>query len=193
MSHIHIKIVIVFFKPSTIILGSFINNPMTMGKYMYSYIKRLINKITKIVSGMDEDTTEKLALLYGTITKVYKTSDIKTAEAAKVIENIQRDLNIALMNELSLIFNRMDIDTKSVLDAAETKWNFHRYDPGLVGGHCIPVDPYYLVYKSKELGYHPQVILAGRSINDYMPKHVAELTIKSLNNEGKVILLYIFK
>jgi len=146
-----------------------------------------IDKITKIVSGMDEESANTLAELYGTITTVYKTKDIETAEAAKVIENIQRDLNIALMNELSIIFQKMGLDTKAVLDAASTKWNFNRYNPGLVGGHCIPVDPYYLVYKAKELGYHPQVILAGRSINDYMPKHVAMLTIKALNDVKKVI------
>ncbi|EHQ34392.1 nucleotide sugar dehydrogenase [Methanoplanus limicola] len=146
-----------------------------------------LDKITKIISGMDEETTETLAEIYGLITTVYKAQNIKTAEAAKVIENIQRDLNIALMNELSLIFSRMDIDTKAVIDAASTKWNFHQYRPGLVGGHCIPVDPYYLVYKAKELGYHPQVILAGRAINDYMPKHVAEMAIKGIIEAGKVI------
>jgi len=146
-----------------------------------------LDKITKIVAGMDEETTENLAELYSLITNIYKAKDIRTAEAAKVIENIQRDLNIALMNELTLIFHKMGLDTKSVLEAATTKWNFHRYSPGLVGGHCIPVDPYYLVYKAKELGYHPQVILAGRAINDYMPKHVAEMAIKGLNEVGKVI------
>ncbi len=146
-----------------------------------------IDKITKIVSGMDEKTTQRLAAVYGLITTVYVAEDIKTAEAAKVIENIQRDLNIALTNELSLIFHRMGIDTKAVLDAASTKWNFIRFTPGLVGGHCIPVDPYYLVYKAEEIGYHPQVILAGRSVNDSMPKHIVELTIKALNNAGKVI------
>lgn len=146
-----------------------------------------IDKITKIVSGMDRKTGEVLGELYGMITDVYITSDIKTAEAAKVIENVQRDLNIALMNELSVIFNKMDLDTKEVLDAAATKWNFHRYHPGLVGGHCIPIDPYYLVYKAKQLDHHPQVILAGRSINDSMPKHVGELTVKGLNEVGKVI------
>jgi UDPglucose 6-dehydrogenase/UDP-N-acetyl-D-galactosamine dehydrogenase len=130
---------------------------------------------------MDEDTTETLAELYGLITTVYKAKDIRTAEAAKVIENIQRDLNIALMNELAIIFHKMGLDTKAILDAASTKWNFMRFQPGLVGGHCIPVDPYYLVYKAKELGYHPQVILAGRAINDYMAKHVAEMAIKGLN------------
>jgi UDPglucose 6-dehydrogenase/UDP-N-acetyl-D-galactosamine dehydrogenase len=146
-----------------------------------------LTKITKIIAGMDEDTTERLAELYGLITNVYTAKDIRTAEAAKVIENIQRDLNIALMNELAIIFNKMGLDTKSVLDAAGTKWNFQPYKPGLVGGHCIPVDPYYLVYKAQELGYHPQVILAGRAINDYMSKHVAEMAIKGLNEVGKVI------
>jgi len=146
-----------------------------------------IDKITKIVSGMDEETTNELAELYGKITTVYKTQSIKIAEAAKVIENIQRDLNIALMNELSIIFNKMGLNTKAILDAASTKWNFIRFSPGLVGGHCIPVDPYYLVYKANELGYHPQVILAGRAINDYMPKHIVELTIKALNETSKVI------
>ena len=146
-----------------------------------------LDKITKIVAGMDDKTTETLAELYGLITNVYKAKDIRTAEAAKVIENIQRDLNIALMNELAVIFEKMGLSTKDVLEAAATKWNFHRYSPGLVGGHCIPVDPYYLVYKAKELGYHPQMILAGRAINDYMPKHVAEMAIKGLNEVGKVI------
>ena len=118
---------------------------------------------------------------------LYKTRDIKTAEAAKVIENVQRDLNIALMNELSIMFNKISIDTKAVLDAASTKWNFPRYEPGLVGGHCIPVDPYYLVYKAKEIGYNPQVILAGRSVNDYMAKHVVDLTVRAFNEARKVM------
>ena len=146
-----------------------------------------IDKITKIVSGMDDKTTEDLGELYSLITKTFKAKDIKTAEAAKVIENIQRDLNIALINELTLIFHKMGLETEAVLEAAGTKWNFHRYVPGLVGGHCLPVDPYYLVYKSRELGHHPQVILAGRSTNDYMPKYVAEMAIKGLNEVGKVI------
>lgn len=146
-----------------------------------------IDKITKIVSGMNEETTKRLAAAYGLVTNVYEAEDIRTAEAAKVIENVQRDLNIALTNELSLIFHRLGIDTKAVLDAAATKWNFIRFTPGLVGGHCIPVDPFYLVYKAQEIGHHPQVILAGRSVNDHMPKHVAELTIKALNDAGKVI------
>jgi UDP-N-acetyl-D-galactosamine dehydrogenase len=146
-----------------------------------------IERITKIVSGMDEYTTNALSELYGKITTVYKAQNIKIAEAAKVIENIQRDLNIALMNELSLIFYKLGINTKAVLDAASTKWNFNRFSPGLVGGHCIPVDPYYLVYKANELGYHPQVILSGRAINDYMPKYVADLTVMGLNDVGKII------
>ena len=146
-----------------------------------------IRKITKIVSGMDEKSTDILAALYSSITNVYKTENIKTAEAAKVIENIQRDLNIALINELTIIFHSLGLDINAVLDAAATKWNFHRYSPGLVGGHCIPVDPYYLVYKAKEIGYHPQVILSGRSINDYMPLYVANLVIRGLNDVGKVI------
>lgn len=149
--------------------------------------KHTTERITKIAAGMDKESTASLAGLYGLITSVYRAKDIKTAEAAKVIENIQRDLNIALMNELTLIFHRMGLDTGAVLDAAGTKWNFHRYTPGLVGGHCIPVDPYYLVHKAEELGYHPQVILAGRAINDYMPNYVAEMVIKGLNDVGKVI------
>jgi len=146
-----------------------------------------IDKITKVVAGMDGETTELLAELYGLITTVFIAKDIRTAEAAKVIENVQRDLNIALFNELSIIFHRMGLDTNAVIDAAATKWNFIRFSPGLVGGHCIPVDPYYLVYKAQELGYHPQVILAGRAINDSMPEHVAMLTIRALNEAGKVI------
>jgi UDPglucose 6-dehydrogenase/UDP-N-acetyl-D-galactosamine dehydrogenase len=136
---------------------------------------------------MDAESADRLAGLYGLITSVYRAKDIKTAEAAKVIENVQRDLNIALMNELTLIFHRMGLDTGAVLEAAGTKWNFHRYTPGLVGGHCIPVDPYYLVHKAEELGYHPQVILAGRAINDSMPEYVALMAIKGLNDVGKVI------
>jgi len=146
-----------------------------------------IDKITKVVGGMDEEVSEVLGELYGLITTVHMTKDIKTAEAAKVIENVQRDLNIALMNELSIIFDKMGLDTEEVLEAASTKWNFHRYHPGLVGGHCIPIDPYYLVYKAKKLDYHPQVILAGRAINDSMPKHIGEKAIKGLNEAGKVI------
>ncbi len=146
-----------------------------------------LKNITKIVAGIDNKSADALCELYGLITNVYRAPDIKTAEAAKVIENIQRDLNIALMNELSMIFARLGLDTDEVLKAAGTKWNFHHYKPGLVGGHCIPVDPYYLVQKAEEVGYHPQVILAGRSINDGMPKYVAEMTIKGLNKVGKVI------
>jgi UDP-N-acetyl-D-glucosamine/UDP-N-acetyl-D-galactosamine dehydrogenase len=146
-----------------------------------------LSTITKIVSGMDQPTTIYLTELYGLITEVYPVSDIKTAEAAKVIENIQRDLNIALVNELALIMHKLDIDIDEVLDAAATKWNFVRYSPGLVGGHCIPVDPYYLVYRAKEMGYHPQVILAGRAINDNMPKVVVEMTVKALIEAEKLV------
>jgi len=145
-----------------------------------------VDRVTKVVAGMDDETTELVAELYRRVARdVFIARDIRTAEAAKVIENIQRDLNIALMNELALIFEKMGLNTKDVLDAAATKWNFHRYSPGLVGGHCIPVDPYYLVYKSKELGYQPRVILAGRTINNYMPRHIAEVTKKALKDTGK--------
>jgi len=149
--------------------------------------EHILKNIIKIVSAMDKQSLDQLSELYGLITNVYQAPDIKTAEAAKVIENIQRDLNIALMNELSMIFAKLGIDTEEVLKAAGTKWNFHTYRPGMVGGHCIPVDPYYLVQKAKEVGYHPQVILAGRSINDSMPKYVAEMAIKGLNKVGKTI------
>jgi len=147
-----------------------------------------LDKITKVVAGIDDDTTAIIAELYSKVTPhIFKARDVKTAEAAKVIENVQRDLNIALMNELAIIFDRMGLSTRDVLDAAATKWNFQRYSPGLVGGHCIPVDPYYLVYRARELDYHPQVILAGRAINDYMPRYIAEITMKALNEVGKVI------
>lgn len=147
-----------------------------------------IDRVIKVVAGMDKATTNLMAELYSKAApKIFKAKDIKTAEAAKVIENIQRDLNIALINELALIFEKMGLNTRDVLEAAATKWNFHRYSPGIIGGHCIPVDPYYLVYKAKELDYHPRVILAGRAINDYMPRHVAEMTIRALNSVGKVI------
>lgn len=142
-----------------------------------------LQNIVKIVSGMDEETLDKVSKLYGTIIKagIYKAKSIKIAEAAKVIENTQRDLNIALFNELALIFDKMGIETKEVIKAASTKWNFHSYTPGLVGGHCISVDPHYLLHKSKQLGYDPQVILAGRNVNDYMPLHIA----KYISNELK--------
>lgn len=147
----------------------------------------ILAKITKIVSGMDEPTAERLTGLYGLVTTVYRAPSIQVAESAKVIENIQRDLNIALMNELALIFDHLGIDTREVLKAAGTKWNFLPFVPGLVGGHCIPVDPYYLVARAQEYGYHPQVILAGRAINDSMPAYVAMKAIRSLNSVGKVI------
>jgi UDP-N-acetyl-D-galactosamine dehydrogenase len=146
-----------------------------------------LSTVVKVVAGMDRATTGDLARIYGLVTKVHPVKDIRTAEAAKVIENIQRDLNIALMNELAIIFHRLGIDTREVLEAAGTKWNFIPFTPGLVGGHCIPVDPYYLVARAQEKGYHPQVILAGRSINDSMPAYVARMAIRGLNDAGKVI------
>jgi UDP-N-acetyl-D-galactosamine dehydrogenase len=147
-----------------------------------------IGKTVKVVGGMDDETTEAVAQLYATVAgQVFRARNIKTAEAAKVIENVQRDLNIALVNELSLIFERLGLKTSEVMDAASTKWNFHRYNPGMVGGHCIPVDPYYLVRKAKELGYEARVILAGRSVNDYMPVHIAQMVIRGLNDVNKVI------
>ena len=141
-----------------------------------------LTKIVKVVSGDDEDTLETVASLYESIVKagVHRTKTIKEAEAAKVIENTQRDLNIALMNELALIFDRLGIDTKNVLEAAGSKWNFLKFFPGLVGGHCIGVDPYYLTYKAQSEVYHPEVILAGRRINDNMGKFVVEKTIKMM-------------
>ena len=139
-----------------------------------------LTRITKVVSGDLPETLEKVAALYGSIVEagVHRASSIKVAEAAKVIENTQRDLNIALINELALIFHKIGIDTTEVLEAAGTKWNFLNFRPGLVGGHCIGVDPYYLTHKADMLGYHPQVILAGRRINDGMGKYVADQTIK---------------
>ena len=141
-----------------------------------------LETITKIVSGMDEETLDTVAKVYELVVEagVYRAESIKVAEAAKVIENSQRDINIAFMNELSMIFHKMGIDTKAVLEAAGTKWNFLQFMPGLVGGHCIGVDPYYLTYKAEELGYHSKIILSGRRINDDMGKYVAESLVKSL-------------
>ena len=141
-----------------------------------------LETITKIVSGMDEETLEEVAKVYELVVAagVHRAESIKVAEAAKVIENSQRDINIAFMNELSIIFNKMGIDTKSVLEAAGTKWNFLKFQPGLVGGHCIGVDPYYLTYKAEQLGYHSQIILSGRRINDDMGKYCGENLVKKL-------------
>lgn len=141
-----------------------------------------LETIVKIVSGMDEEALDTIAKVYELVVEagVYRADCIKVAEAAKVIENSQRDINIAFMNELSIIFNKMGIDTKSVLEAAGTKWNFLKFFPGLVGGHCIGVDPYYLTYKAEALGYHSQIILSGRRINDDMGRYVAEAAVKNL-------------
>lgn len=161
-----------------------------------------LETITKIVSGMDEETLDCVAKVYELVVEagVHRAESIKVAEAAKVIENSQRDINIAFMNELSIIFNKMGIDTQSVLKAAGTKWNFLKFYPGLVGGHCIGVDPYYLTYKAEELGYHSQIILSGRRINDDMGKYVAESTVKnlikadvSIKNAKVAILGFTFK
>ena len=148
-----------------------------------------LSKILKIVSGDTPETLDRVAEIYEKIIVpgVHRASSIKAAEAAKVIENTQRDLNIALMNELAIIFDRIGIDTSEVLEAAGTKWNFLKFKPGLVGGHCIGVDPYYLTHKADMLGYHPQVILAGRRINDSMGKFIAEQTIKNMIRSGSYI------
>ena len=148
-----------------------------------------LETIVKIVSGMDEESLDEIAKVYELVVEagVHRASCIKVAEAAKVIENSQRDINIAFMNELSIIFNKMGIDTKSVLEAAGTKWNFLKFFPGLVGGHCIGVDPYYLTYKAEMMGYHSQVILAGRKINDDMGKYVAENVVKKLIAADKTV------
>ncbi len=151
--------------------------------------EKTIDKVIKIISACDEEALEKMIFVYGKICRegLHKAPNIKTAEAAKVIENIQRDLNIALMNELAIIFDKIGIDVHDVLEAAGTKWNFHHYKPGLVGGHCIGVDPYYLTHKAVELGHHPEVILAGRKINDNMHLFYAQKIIKKLIKTGKKI------
>ncbi len=148
-----------------------------------------VDRIVKVVSGQDTATLETVAAVYELVVTagVHRAGSIKVAEAAKVIENTQRDLNIALMNELALIFGRLGIPTREVLAAAGTKWNFLNFTPGLVGGHCIGVDPYYLTFKAESIGYHPQVILAGRRINDGMGKYVAEMTVKELIRADKAV------
>jgi UDP-N-acetyl-D-galactosamine dehydrogenase len=148
--------------------------------------EHMLTNVVKVVSGDTPATLDKVASLYERIVKpgVHRCSSIKAAEACKVIENTQRDLNIALMNELSIIFDKLHIDTAEVLEAAGTKWNFLKFKPGLVGGHCIGVDPYYLTHKAEMLGYHPQVILAGRRINDGMGKFIAEQTVKQMIAAG---------
>lgn len=151
--------------------------------------ERTLTKVVKVVAGDTAETLDKVATLYESIVQpgVHRASSIKVAEAAKVIENTQRDLNIALMNELSIIFDKLGIDTTEVLEAAGTKWNFLKFRPGLVGGHCIGVDPYYLTHKAEMLGYHPQVILAGRHINDGMGKFIAEQTVKNMIAAGSYV------
>lgn len=150
---------------------------------------RGLRDVTKIVSGSDEETLDRLAELYGSIVDdgIYRAPTIETAEAAKVTENVQRDINIALVNELAIVCEHMDLDTHEVLEAAGSKWNFHQYRPGLVGGHCIPIDPLYLAHGAERVGYRPQLIMQGREINEYMPKHTAELALQALNRSGKVL------
>lgn len=151
--------------------------------------ERRLETIVKIVSGMDAETLDVVAKVYELVVEagVYRAPSIKVAEAAKVIENCQRDINIAFMNELSIIFNKLGVDTKSVLEAAGTKWNFLKFYPGLVGGHCIGVDPYYLTYKAEQVGYRSQIILAGRRINDDMGRYVAENLVKNLIKADKTV------
>jgi UDP-N-acetyl-D-galactosamine dehydrogenase len=151
--------------------------------------EHMLTNVVKVVAGDTPATLEKIVALYETVVKpgVYRCSSIKTAEACKVIENTQRDLNIALMNELAIIFDKMGIDTTEVLEAAGTKWNFLKFKPGLVGGHCIGVDPYYLTHKADMLGYHPQIITAGRRINDGMGKFIAEQTVKQMIAAGSYV------
>ncbi|MCU4742805.1 nucleotide sugar dehydrogenase [Natronoglomus mannanivorans] len=147
-----------------------------------------LRDVMKIVSGQNEEVLEDVASLYETIVDagVHRASDIEVAEAAKCIENIQRDLNIALMNELAVACDKLDLDTQSVLDAAGTKWNFHNYQPGLVGGHCIPVDPFFMIYELERNGFTPQLIEGAREVNEYVPHHIAELVLQGLNECGKV-------
>lgn len=148
---------------------------------------RTVRKILKIVSGNSPEALEKIAAVYGSIIEagLHQAPSIKVAEAAKVIENTQRDINISLMNELAIIFDKMDIDTQAVLEAAGTKWNFHNYQPGLVGGHCISVDPFYLMHKAKKIGIDPQVIAAGRRVNDFIPTFIAKKVAQTLIELGK--------
>lgn len=148
---------------------------------------RTLTKILKIVSGSDDEALEVISQVYGSIIEagLHKAASVKVAEAAKVIENTQRDINISLMNELAIIFDKMNIDTNAVIEAAGTKWNFHKYQPGLVGGHCISVDPFYLMHKAKQLGHDPQVIAAGRRVNDYIPTFIAKRVVQTLIENGK--------
>lgn len=148
-----------------------------------------IRDIKKIVSGSDEETLDRLVALYESIINpgVYRAPSLETAEAAKVTENVQRDINIALVNEIAIVCDHMDLDTHAVLEAAGSKYNFHPYRPGLVGGHCIPIDPLYLAHGAERVGYQPKLIMQAREVNEYMPKHTAELVMRGLNRSGKVL------
>lgn len=148
-----------------------------------------LQDVTKIVSGSDEETLDRLVALYESVVDagIHRAPTMETAEAAKVAENVQRDINIALVNELAIVCDHMDLDTHAVLEAAGSKWNFHPYRPGLVGGHCIPVDPLYLAHGAERVGYQPKLIMQAREVNEYMPKHTAELALRALNRSGKVL------
>lgn len=148
-----------------------------------------LRDVTKIVSGSDEETLDRLVALYESVVDagIHRAPTMETAEAAKVAENVQRDINIALVNELAIVCDHMDLDTHAVLEAAGSKWNFHPYRPGLVGGHCIPVDPLYLAHGAERVGYQPKLIMQAREVNEYMPKHTAELAMRALNRSGKVL------
>jgi len=147
-----------------------------------------IDNVTKVVAACDRETLDRVVELYRHVTpNIFKARNIRTAEAAKLVENTQRDLDIALVNELAMLFQKMGISTQDVLDAAATKWNFHRLSPGMVGGYCIPVVPYFLVQKAQEYDFHPRIILAGRAVNDNVPGHIADMTIRAINEAGKVI------
>lgn len=148
-----------------------------------------LRDVTKIVSGSDEETLDRLVALYESVVDagIHRAPTMETAEAAKVAENVQRDINIALVNELAIVCDHMDLDTHAVLEAAGSKWNFHPYRPGLVGGHCIPVDPLYLAHGAERVGYQPKLIMQAREVNEYMPKHTAELALRALNRSGKVL------
>lgn len=148
-----------------------------------------LREAKKIVSGSDEETLDRLVALYGSVVDagIHRAPSMETAEAAKVAENVQRDINIALVNELAIVCDHMDLDTHAVLEAAGSKWNFHPYRPGLVGGHCIPIDPLYLAHGAERVGYQPKLIMQAREVNEYMPKHTAELVMRALNRSGKVL------
>lgn len=149
-----------------------------------------IDKLTKVVAGMDNETTERMAVFYGHMTEVFKASCIKVAEASKITENCQRDVNIALMNELDMLYRKMGIDTKEVIKAASTKWNFIRMEPGLVGGHCIPVDPYYLIDEAHKVSYYPELLIAAREVNNMVPQSIADIVVEELHGKRTNVAIF---